>query len=76
MQNTIKVIGQMNLSSESEVDTFEDNDATRARTIERASGAREWYIHGKRYRDNGLPAVEHAIGVREWYFHGEQMVPT
>jgi len=36
-----------------------------------ANGAREWYLSGKRHREDG-PAVEYADGSREWYLNGEE----
>jgi len=37
--------------------------------IERKSGDRVWYWHGKLHRD-GAPAVENADGTLKWYLHG------
>ena len=33
---------------------------------------KEWYIHGKRHREGGLPACEYADGSKEWYMHGRR----
>ena len=38
--------------------------------VERASGMKKWYQHGKLHRDGG-PAVEYSDGAREWYQHGQ-----
>ena len=35
------------------------------------SGTREWYLNGKRHREDG-PAMEYADGGREWYLNGER----
>jgi hypothetical protein len=32
-----------------------------------ADGSTEWWRHGKRHRDNSLPAVEYASGTKEYY---------
>lgn len=31
-----------------------------------------WYLHGKRHRDNDLPAVENANGDKAWYVDGRR----
>ena len=37
--------------------------------VERAEGAREWWINGKRHRLDG-PAVEWPDGIHGWWVHG------
>ena len=39
--------------------------------IERADGAKYWYINGKRHREDG-PAVERATGDKSWYINGKR----
>ena len=34
------------------------------------NGDREWYLNGKRHREDG-PAIEYANGDREWYLNGK-----
>ena len=34
------------------------------------NGDKAWYVHGKRHRDDGLPAIEYANGDRAWYVLG------
>jgi N-acetylneuraminic acid mutarotase len=34
------------------------------------NGDQEWYLNGKRYRENG-PAVIYADGTQVWYINGE-----
>jgi hypothetical protein len=34
-------------------------------------GNKSWYVNGKRYRDDDLPAIEHANGTKEWYVNGK-----
>ena len=38
--------------------------------VERTSGARSWYLHGKLHRSDG-PAIERANGSRGWWLNGE-----
>ena len=39
--------------------------------VEYADGTREWWLNGRRHRDNDLPAVECASGTKFWYKNGK-----
>ena len=32
----------------------------------------EWWLNGKRHRENDLPAVEHPNGDKEWFLNGKR----
>jgi hypothetical protein len=38
--------------------------------IEYANGCKEWWIHGKRHREDS-PAIEWGNGMKEWWIHGK-----
>jgi hypothetical protein len=35
-------------------------------------GDKEWWVHGKRHRDGGLPAIERMNGDKVWYVNGKR----
>jgi len=37
-----------------------------------ANGDKEWYLNGKRHREDG-PAVEYANGDKSWYLNGKEV---
>lgn len=40
--------------------------------IVRANGSKEWWINGRRHRDNGLPAIVRVNGTQEYYNNGRK----
>ena len=37
-----------------------------------SNGNKEWYLHGRRHREDG-PAVECVSGYKEWWLRGEEL---
>ena len=40
--------------------------------VELANGYKAWFVHDKRHRDDGLPAVERADGGKEWWVRDQR----
>jgi len=45
--------------------------STRPNIIKHADGSKEWYLNGKRHREDG-PAYEEADGSKDWYLNGKR----
>ena len=46
-------------------------DRTGAYLVLYSGGTKEWYLNGKRHREDG-PAIEYSEEDKEWYLHGER----
>jgi len=53
----------------SEEDYWDLQDQTGAYLVLYSGGTKEWYLNGKRHREDG-PAIEGADGDNYWYLHG------